>query len=180
MGLSSPEMCFGASSPEDCLLELRKWQCQSGTGCTLYEIIKDALSPTLDLQGQIRMAFQSTITMFAIISALHVLIFNSDPRIGQTSQYMPIYNGLSNWQAVWNRRKIMLQCSPRELGQTGFWQHCPDYWLLAKLFIRQITQFNGQYQPRAKPLRPCYDEESQRRLHGFISQYESSQPCGAF
>lgn len=179
MGLCSPESCFDALTPKDCLLELQKWQYQSETGHTLYDILKDALSPSLNLEGQIRMACQSTVTMFAVISALHVLIFNSDPSIGYTSQYVPVYNGLSNWQAVWNRRKLLLQCSSGKTSQAGFWQHCPDYWLLAKLFIQQITQFTGQDCLRGAPSRPCYDEESQRKLHNFIRQYESSYSYGS-
>ena len=174
MGLSSPESCFNAMTPEDCLFHVKKWQYQVNTGSTLYDLIKATLSSTIDTDTQIRMACESTVTMFSIISALHVMLFNSDPAIGHVTQYVPIYHGLGNWQAVWNRQRLLSSSEPVDACQMGFWQHCSDYWLLAKLFTEQITRSAGTRQTPNPPSRACYDEESQRKLHIFIQQYENA------
>jgi hypothetical protein len=174
MGLSSPESCFNATTPDECLAQLQKWQYQSMTRSTLYDLIKATLSPAIDIETQIRMAYQSTITMFSIVSALHVVLFNSDPTIGHVAQYTPIYHGLGNWQTIWNRQRLYCPLQSIDTNSAGFWQYCSDYWLLAKLFTEQITQAAAMCHAPGPSVSPCYDEESQTKLHIFIRQYESA------
>ena len=210
MGLPSPETCFEATSSETCLFELQKWQYQVDFDAetTLYDFLKSFCGAEMDFATQLRVASHSTISLFCIASgayslspllvsidpyceaAFHVMLFNSDPEIGALSQYDPILTGLSNWRAVWNRKSMLSgeQISQQAIGvtshdatRTGFWNYCPEYWLLAHVIVKEIIKtksVNSNGRPMlagASSAVSGYDEMTQGKLHDFIQSYQ----CGS-
>lgn len=186
MGLPSPEACFEAASAEACLFELQRWQYQTNfdADLTLYDVLKAFCRAEMDFATQIRFAHESTITFFCIASAFHVMLFNSDPDIGPVSQYDPILTAIGNWRAAWNRKTFLsgdmfTSDSMPFSVKSGFWNHCPEYWLLAYAFVQQIIRYKGSQRIcKAAALRlqsTEHDEASQSKLHAFIRSYDSGE-----
>lgn len=187
MGLPSPESCFEAVDAQTCLFELQKWQYQTNfdPSSNLYVCLKSFCRAEMDFASQIRFAHQSTVSMFCIASAFHVMIFNSDPDLGPLSQYDPLLMGINNWRAVWNRKTYLsndhasINSLRTDFGKLGFWKHCPEYWLLAYLLVQQIIKdksAEGSEFHQTIISRSCLperDETSQSKLHSFIQAYAS-------
>lgn len=187
MGLLSPETCFEALTAQSCLFELQKWQYQTEytSEMSLHSSLRLFCHAEMDFAAQVRFAHQSPFTLFCIVSAFHIMLFNIDADIASLTQYDPLLTGLNNWRAVWNRSSIIaMDSDPRgSIGvprqKQGYWKHGAEYWLLAHVYLQQIINANTVGSPpssdalvvRSRSLE--FDESSQSRLHNFVQAYRS-------
>lgn len=187
MGLQSPETCFEALTAQSCVFELQKWQYQTEytPEMSLHNSLRVFCRAEMDFATQVRFAHQSAFTLFCIVSAFHIMLFNMDADICSLSQYGPLLIGLNNWRAVWNRNSIIgMDSGPRgSIGvprpKQGYWKHGAEYWLLAHLSVQQIINAHTKGSSpssdalvvRSRSLE--FDELSQSKLHNFVQAYSS-------
>jgi hypothetical protein len=121
---------------------------------------------------------------------------------GSLSLYQPLWNGISNWKAVWNRRvfnrddhSFDVLIGPED-GQSvsdtdmwrrpGFWKHASEFWLLSRILLDRMVSsqrgaeaaetLSGSDNTRCEVephMLDEYDETSLIRINGFIRNFQA-------
>lgn len=177
MDIACPEACFQADSAEECFTHIQTWISRSHRQKPIpfSSFIRSFCGGEMDIETQINYASHAFVNMSALVSgkmmtlirdeydtyrhfaAFHVMIFNLDPVCGAKSQFRPLFHGISNWKAVWNRRifgsadnSIDVVISPSsgqplaEVGNTswkraGVWKHAAEFWLLSQIYLDRMA-----------------------------------------
>ncbi|KEF62504.1 uncharacterized protein A1O9_00477 [Exophiala aquamarina CBS 119918] len=153
-----PEVCFQATTPEECLKALqvestnhlfRRGQTpQFGTAFELlYQNPIDETTTTL-------LADLGPLNLFAMTSTLHALVFHHQSTFSCHGSLDSIKTVLDSWSSVWQtyiqKFSVDQRHSPIPLGsqdlepeemwkRVGFMRHAEEYWLLAKLMVDNLS-----------------------------------------
>lgn len=160
MHLAWPESTFQAGSAAVCGRAAREWLQQPLPvhGMTLREATEIICTSAITPAACRTLANMGPLNLFAIVSALHFLIFQKQNSFGGEDQLHAIRTGLDNWKRIWEsyssdfadrppHATIVVQSAadgssvaPDDMWRrTGFMRHSPEYWLLAHLVINRLS-----------------------------------------
>ncbi|KAK4135923.1 hypothetical protein BT67DRAFT_448813 [Trichocladium antarcticum] len=154
MHMASPEACFQAATGEECIEQIHQWMQPTSPFCSLLlrEAIETLCLDTLTPDSQERLSQLGPVNLFAMVSAIHYIIFQHQNLFAVDGQLVPIRNGLRNWIAIWTRySQLPPSCSPHGVLQedcvspetmwkrVGFVRFSPEYWLLGSLLTDRIS-----------------------------------------
>ncbi|KAL2133004.1 hypothetical protein VTI74DRAFT_3042 [Chaetomium olivicolor] len=154
MHMATPEVCFQASTAEECIEQIYRWMPPDSPFYTLFlreaieNLCRDALTP----ESQQELAQLGPVNLFAMVSAIHYMIFQHQNLFAVEGQLVPIRNGLRNWIGIWERyAAVPAAHSPHGLMQNdslapklmwkriGFARYSPEYWLLGSLLTDRLA-----------------------------------------
>ncbi|KAK4465148.1 hypothetical protein QBC42DRAFT_303669 [Cladorrhinum samala] len=155
MHMASPEVCFQAATAEQCIDEIHTWMPAGSPFCSL--LLRDAIENLcigiMPPGVQQRYSQLGPLNLFAMVSAIHYLIFQHQNFFGVEGQLIPINNALQNWINIW---ELCLETSvigrwPHGLindesllpdtmwMRIGFIRYSAEYWLLGSLLTTRIS-----------------------------------------
>ncbi|KAK4129800.1 hypothetical protein N657DRAFT_653081 [Parathielavia appendiculata] len=154
MNMASPEACFQAATAEECIDKIHRWIPPTSPFCTLLlrEAIENLCLDTMMPESQQQFSQLGPLNLFAMVSAIHYMIFQHQNLLAVEGQLVPIRNGLRNWIEIWEKYAEMppsltphgfLQedCPAPELmwKRIGFVRFSPEYWLLGSLITDRLS-----------------------------------------
>ncbi|EGS17106.1 uncharacterized protein CTHT_0074360 [Thermochaetoides thermophila DSM 1495] len=154
MHMASPEACFQAATAEECLEQIHRWMHPETPFYSL--LLRDAIEhlclETMTPETHRRFAQLGPVNLFAMVSAIHYIIFQQQNSFTIDGQLVPIRNGLKNWIEIWERyletpisnsSHGLLQddCLPPDVmwRRVGFVRYSAEYWLLGSLLTDRIA-----------------------------------------
>ncbi|KAL2256901.1 hypothetical protein VTK26DRAFT_956 [Humicola hyalothermophila] len=154
MHMVSPEACFQAPTADECFEQIQRWMHPASPFCSLLlrEAIENLCLDTLSPESQQQFSQLGPVNLFAMVSAIHYIIFQHQNLFAVEGQIVPIRNGLRNWIGIWERyAQVPSSCSPHGILQhdqlvpetmwkrVGFVRFSPEYWLLGSLLTDRIS-----------------------------------------
>ncbi|EAQ93835.1 hypothetical protein CHGG_02070 [Chaetomium globosum CBS 148.51] len=154
MDMASPEACFQAETADDCIGQIYRWMPSTSPFCTL--LLRDAIEnlciDVMSPEVQQQYSQLGPLNLFAMVSAIHYMIFQHQNLFAVEGQLVPIRNGLRNWIGIWERyAEVPSALSPHGLLQEdcpapalmwkriGFFRSSPEYWLLGSLLTDRLS-----------------------------------------
>ncbi|KAL2831568.1 hypothetical protein BDW59DRAFT_131602 [Aspergillus cavernicola] len=154
-----PEACFQAMSADECYEQIGLFLPAHSpywtiSLCTAFQTLcKD----NLGISARDGLAALGPLSLFALASAIHSLIFQYRNSWGGVQLLSPIHNALNNWKAIWQQFTAALvpgmsphvtvdhnNIRPESMWKrVGFCSYCPEYWLLANLMTDKLTARNA-------------------------------------
>ena len=179
MGLIVPELCYQTASAKECFQILQSWQAIIGRpqDMSVFTLIKIFFKPDLSVTMINNLAHESFQNLWAVISSLHIILFQLNPRVDDTAQFDSLKVALNNWEAVYNQRlrnndekyfdaivaTAILNPDPeyraRSWKDVGFWGNAGEYWLLARVILDHMVTERESFIPTDEipPLRISQD-----------------------
>ncbi|KAK0732436.1 hypothetical protein B0T21DRAFT_349443 [Apiosordaria backusii] len=154
MHMASPEVCFQAGSAEECLAEIHRWMTPSSPfgGMLLRDGIEQLCLGPMAPEMHRQFSHLGPVNLFAMVSAIHYMIFQHQNLFGVEGQLIPIRNALDNWIIIWEKCFDMsTTCWPHGILQDqnlppellwkriGFIRCSAEYWLLGSLLTNRIS-----------------------------------------
>jgi hypothetical protein len=154
MSMASPEACFQAATAEECIDQVSCWMPSASPFCTflLRDAIENLCLDTMTPESQQEFSHLGPLNLFAMVSAIHYMIFQHQNLFAVEGQLVPIRNGLRNWIGIWEKyAEVPSAISPHGLLQedcpppalmwkrVGFFRFCPEYWLLGSLLTDRLS-----------------------------------------
>ncbi|KAK4117941.1 hypothetical protein N657DRAFT_685618 [Parathielavia appendiculata] len=164
MHMASPEACFQAVTAEECIGQIHRWMPPTSPFCTLLlrEAIENICLDTMTPESQWQFAQLGPLNLFAMVSAIHYMIFQHQNLLAVEGQLVPIRNGLRNWIEIWEKYAevppaLSPHCSLQEhedhhqtpgspllvpelmWKRIGFIRFSPEYWLLGSLITDRLS-----------------------------------------
>ncbi|KXX81034.1 Zinc finger protein klf1 [Madurella mycetomatis] len=155
MHMASPEACFQAATAEECIEQIHRWMPPSSPFCSLLlrEALEHLFIEAMTPDSQQKFSLLGPVNLFAMVSAIHYMIFQHQNLFGVEGQLVPIRNGLRNWIGIWERyAELPPSASPHGILQdndtlapelmwkrVGFVRFSSEYWLLGSLLIDRIS-----------------------------------------
>ncbi|PKS08387.1 hypothetical protein jhhlp_005331 [Lomentospora prolificans] len=204
--LARPEACFQAETAEECLEELQKWTAQSAIlpVLTLSEAVEMVCKGAMPEGMHETLAHLGALNLFAMISAVHSLVFQHQNSFSQDGHLAAIRHALNNWKPVWDIYMTTHATSPphnmlagvvltpeNAWRRIGFCRHAHDYWLLASVIIDKLTSpvcdmtvnpasspesDTGQSPPRENTtILTQYDQTSMQQVNELIADFQKIQ-----
>lgn len=199
--LTSAEVCFQATSMEDCFVALRTWRCAMGSALhkyTINTVVEALYDPRTRTSSALQQAFSqmSVLNMFTIISAIYSQIFTLELALMPTalpSAILPLETALQQWKELWpsaNRDAELADMALQQSGaddwrRVGFIRHAPEYWLLAHLIVQRIRKGERVNQSTpwvakvelSKTVLPMQcDDDDMTEAHALISDFQRLSP----
>ncbi|KAK3903561.1 hypothetical protein C8A05DRAFT_14485 [Staphylotrichum tortipilum] len=154
MHLASPEACFQAETPDECYDQIQHWMSPESPFCSL--LLRDAIEnlclDTMTDETHQQLSQLGPMNLFAMVSAIHYMIFQHQNLFGVEGQLVPIRNGLRNWIEIWDKYAdlppalsphgvLQEDCPALELmwKRIGFVRFSPEYWLLGTLLTERLS-----------------------------------------
>ncbi|SPO05408.1 related to C2H2 transcription factor [Cephalotrichum gorgonifer] len=207
MHMARPEGCFQAATGEDCFEELWAWRSQSPipSSLTLSEAVEMVCRGGMSEEMRCSLASLGPLNLFAIISAVHSLVFQHQNSIGACTNLTAIRHALDNWKPIWEHYRAELSTGPPHnmiLGDAltpenawrriGFSRHAHEYWLLASVITDRIEGADasregggGRRELVAEaaaaegggpdPILTRYDQTSMRQVNDLIADFQKVQ-----
>ncbi|CEJ86185.1 hypothetical protein VHEMI04032 [[Torrubiella] hemipterigena] len=145
--LSCPEICFQANSPDEWLMHAKSWH-ESTIGIqlpNLSDVVRIVLQEELSVPDWRLLQEMSSLNFFAVISALHAIIFHLRHLSLGNVDTQQVHRGLRHWIQAWAHRQTILSAydkyhvNPHDSWKrVGFMRHVQEYWRLALVFCRQL------------------------------------------
>ncbi|KAL2167284.1 hypothetical protein VTG60DRAFT_1443 [Thermothelomyces hinnuleus] len=154
MHMATPEACFQAATAEECIDQIHRWMPPGSPFCSLLlrEAIENLCLDTMTLAAQEQLSRLGPVNLFAMVSAIHYMIFQHQNLFAVEGQLVPIRNGLKNWIGVWEKyAEVPSTLSPHGLLQEdcgapemmwkriGFVRFSAEYWLLGSLLTDRLS-----------------------------------------
>jgi hypothetical protein len=154
MSMASPEACFQAATAEECIDQIYRWMPLTSPFCTL--LLRDAIEnlclDNLTQEVQQQYSQLGPLNLFAMVSAIHYMIFQHQNLFAVEGQLVPIRNGLRNWIGIWEKyAEVPSAVSPHGLlredcpapalmwKRIGFVRFSHEYWLLGSLLTDRLS-----------------------------------------
>ncbi|KAL1837773.1 hypothetical protein VTJ49DRAFT_3409 [Mycothermus thermophilus] len=154
MHMATPEACFQAPTADECIELIYQWMPPGSPFCSLLlrEAIETVCLDTMTPGKQGQFSQLGPVNLFAIVSAIHYMIFQHQNSLGVEGQLAPIRNGLRNWIEIWEEyASFPYALSPHGVLQEdcptpsmmwkriGFVRFSPEYWLLGSLLADRLS-----------------------------------------
>ncbi|KAL2192657.1 hypothetical protein P885DRAFT_47133 [Corynascus similis CBS 632.67] len=154
MHVATPEACFQAASAEECIDQIHRWMPPASLFCSLLlrEAIENLCLDNMTPASQEQFAQLGPVNLFAMVSAIHYMIFQHQNLFAVEGQLVPIRNGLKNWIGIWEKyAEVPSTLSPHGLLQEdcgapdlmwkriGFVRFSAEYWLLGSLLTDRLS-----------------------------------------
>ena len=164
--LALPEPCFQAETAQECEQKIQAWlptTRRHSRPRSFCELVKLYCEKEMDPGMQNSLANEAFMNHWAVIGAMHVVLFNTEASGLATATSAQVRSGevgLVNWKAIWNHIALcgsvdfpssfaLLQDQDevdgeRELWKRpGFWRHASEYWLLLRVMVDRIVARKG-------------------------------------
>ncbi|GAB1309874.1 Zinc finger protein klf1 [Madurella fahalii] len=154
MHMATPEACFEAGTAEECIEQIHRWMPPSSPFCSLFlrEALEHLFIEAMTPDSQQNFSLLGPVNLFAMVSAIHYMIFQHQNLFGVEGQLVPIRNGLRNWIGIWERyAELPPSSSPHGILQddslapelmwkrVGFVRFSSEFWLLGSLLTDRIS-----------------------------------------
>ncbi|RDL41437.1 uncharacterized protein BP5553_01416 [Venustampulla echinocandica] len=209
MHMAFPESCFQAATEDECYEQIQSWMLGLGRTCciTLRTAVEDACEKVLVQDTHRNLARLGPLNLFAIVSALHALIFQYQNSFGGEAQVVSIRNALGNWIRIWKIYSTELSSTPPHVlindclnpenmwRRVGFLRNSLEYWSLASLILDRISTSSTNQRDHgitsdtnlsrrtalqdgpASPILDKYDQTSMRQVNDLIADFQKVQIC---
>ncbi|KAL4964993.1 FTFMHR domain-containing protein [Aspergillus stella-maris] len=159
-----PEVCFQASSAQECFAAIKTWTSHPSYRQRLR--LRDTVESLLCRDGspdiQDYLSHLGVLNLWIICSALIAEAFNLNTLVSSTSSSLhPTRRAIHTWKLAWNQRYAIPDNFglPKEEDQildraqdawrrVGFFQNASEYWLLLHIFIQRIEKQQGARRER--------------------------------
>ncbi|KAK4160083.1 hypothetical protein QBC43DRAFT_293281 [Cladorrhinum sp. PSN259] len=204
MHMASPEACFQAATAEECFEEIHTWMHAGSPFCDLYlrRGIETLCGGPMSSELQYQYSSLGPLNLFAMVSAIHYMIFQHQNLFGVEGQLIPIRQALQNWISIWEmcfdssatgRWPHGLMHDESLMPDTmwkrmGFVRYSAEYWLLGSLLINRLTSRSDMHRDqgmsppdltgahgKAKTVEPIlekYDQTSMRQVNDLITDFQ--------
>ncbi|KAK4039005.1 hypothetical protein C8A01DRAFT_16967 [Parachaetomium inaequale] len=154
MHMASPDACFQAATAEECIDQIHRWMPPTSLfpSLLLREAIENLCLDTLTPESIQQYSQLGPLNLFAMVSAIHYMIFQHQNLFAVEGQLVPIRNGLRNWIGIWEKyAEVPSSLSPHGVLQEecpvpglmwkriGFVRFSPEYWLLGSLLTDRLS-----------------------------------------
>ncbi|KAL3476682.1 hypothetical protein BJX99DRAFT_258232 [Aspergillus californicus] len=150
-----PETCFQALSADECYEQIELFLPAESPywNTSLSGAFQTLCKDSLETNIRDSMAALGPLNLFALVSAIHSLIFQYRNSWGSIQILSPIHSTLNNWKAIWQQFTASLvpamsphvtvdhnSLQPETMWKrVGFCSYCPEYWLLANLMTDRLS-----------------------------------------
>lgn len=159
MGLVIPEIAYQTDSPRECFSLLQSWQATNGRphDLSVFGLVKMFFRPDLNKATINSLAHESFLNLWAVISALHSILYRLNPKTDESTQFESFRVALDNWETVWKTRlqnndenyfDVIVATAvlnpgtenrDRSWKDAGFWGNAGEYWLLARTILDHMV-----------------------------------------
>lgn len=201
--MSSPEICFRASTADECFVALRTWRKECNaiprplTIATAIEALYDPATG-MCLASQQAFANMSVLNMFSIINVLYAQVFNFETSLACASRAadpLPIETALRQWKESWPSSHRDAELAELEdegafllqgCSRIGFTRHAPEYWLLTHLILQRILGsstnnrrlgIGGDDEQVKMEIRNKCASNEMTQTHALVSRFQCLDPA---
>ena len=156
LSTAKPEVCFQATTAEDCFNALRgKDHCDTAFDfASAFEMLYQT---DIDETLSTALANLGPLNLFAMTSALHSLIFHFQSSFSCQGSLYPIRQAQKTWRQVWDIfldlfshdsrhspvASAMQNLAPDDMWKRiGFTRYASEYWLLGKFMVERLSNRN--------------------------------------
>ncbi|KAK3986037.1 hypothetical protein QBC44DRAFT_144418 [Cladorrhinum sp. PSN332] len=155
MHVASPEVCFQAATAEECIEEIHTWMPAGTPFYSLYlrEGIETLCIGPMSPGLQHEYSQLGPLNLFAMVSAIHYMIFQHQNLFAVEGQLIPIRQALQNWIGIWEMCFDSSATSRWPHGlmhdgslmpdtmwkRMGFVRYSAEYWLLGSLLANRLS-----------------------------------------
>ncbi|KAF2825304.1 hypothetical protein CC86DRAFT_407523 [Ophiobolus disseminans] len=145
--LAAPDVCFQATSAEECFVALKIWRNSfhsPADNLTVSSTVRALCDPGTNTSAEYRQAFAhlSVLNMFTVISALYAETHRLETSIIRSfnnNETSALSTALHQWKEFWPSPIRDAELAGLDHGTSktiGFIRHAPEYWLLTHLILQ--------------------------------------------
>ncbi|KAF1990968.1 hypothetical protein K402DRAFT_323546 [Aulographum hederae CBS 113979] len=161
MELVCPELCFQATSEEECFRHIKAWTSNRlwRKNITVSSAVESFQQIPMGIDAQDFFSQSGILNLSVIAAALHSITFHIRLSLGGCHDLEPLRTMLTNWKAVWNNRALprntppfgltspdgvtgAIEHGPDDWRRDGYMKHAPEIWLLSKKLLWCIEASN--------------------------------------
>lgn len=197
LSLACPEICFQATTSEECLKVLQnestKHFFQPHQATQFGSAFELLYQTPIDGATMMMIADYGPLNLFAMTSTLHSLVFHYQNTFGCHGSLDSIKAALDSWSSVWQAYitnfSVDQRHSPAPPGfqdlepeemwkRVGFMRHAEEYWLLAKLMVDNLSHNEeirfGTNQSPSEHGRISFSATEGRSVDPLLNEYDET------